>query len=63
VRPLVPRMMSPRGVAPPVSDDCAPIARTRGADAISAAASVAFRGNAIPAANPPGTWAASLRNA
>jgi hypothetical protein len=55
-------MTSPRGVAPPVSDDWAPIARTRGEEMIRAAASAASAGNAIPAANPPGTWAASLRN-
>ena len=35
------RITSPRGVAPPVSDDCAPIGRTRCADVTSAATSPA----------------------
>ena len=53
---------SPRGVAPPVSDDCAPTGSTRSALLTSAATSASLRGNATPAANPPGTCAASLRN-
>src|SRR6187549_1084098 len=56
------RTTSPRGVAPPVSDDCAPIGSTFVACATSDATSASLRGNATPAANPPGTCAASLRN-
>ena len=53
---------SPRGVAPPVNDDCAPIGSTRSAEATRAATSASSRGVATPDANPPGTCAASLRN-
>ncbi len=53
---------SPRGVAPPVRDDCAPIGNTRSASLTSAATSASFRGNATPAAKPPATCAASPRN-
>ena len=53
---------SPFGVAPPVSDDCAPIGSTAGADRISAATSASDEGTATPAANPPGKCAASSTN-
>src|SRR3989338_7326789 len=62
VRFRVLRSSSPRGVAPPVSDDCAPIGSTCRADATSALTPAALSGNATPAAYPPATWAASVRN-
>src|SRR5438309_5802278 len=54
---------SPIGVAPPVSDDCAPIGSTALADRRTSATSDSLDGKAIPAACPPGKWAASSRNA
>ena len=56
------RITSPFGVAPPVSDDWAPIGRTAGTERTSAATSASDEGVAIPAANPPGKCAASSRN-
>src|SRR4029077_12335667 len=50
------------GVAPPVSDDCAPIGSTLAADRRTAATSPSLAGDAIPAAWPPGKCAASSRN-
>ena len=58
----VPSTSSPRGVAPPVSDDCAPTGSTRSAFLTSEATSASLRGNATPAAKPPATCAASLKN-
>ena len=62
VSDLVLMSRSPLGVAPPVSDDCAPIGSTRRADCTSAETSAADFGKAMPVATPPGTCAASLRN-
>ena len=56
------RMTSPFGVAPPVSEDWAPIGKTAGTERTSAATSASDEGVAIPAANPPGKCAASSRN-
>src|SRR5207237_4031852 len=53
---------SPRGVAPPVNDDCAPTASTRSLDATIAATSSVLEGKTTPVAVPLGTCAASLRN-
>ena len=57
------RIISPRGVAPPVSDDCAPIGSRVEAARTSAATSDSEAGVPRPAANPPGKCAASSRNA
>jgi len=56
------RTISPFGVAPPVSDDCAPMGRIAGADRSNAATSASDEGTATPAANPPGKCAASSTN-
>ena len=45
---------SPTGVAPPVSDDWAPIGSTRDAARTAAASSASERGWATPVAWPPG---------
>ncbi len=55
--------VSPIGVAPPVSDDCAPMGRTLAPDRSSAAMSASVAGVTTPAAWPPGKCAASSRNA
>ena len=55
------RTTSPFGVAPPVSDDCAPIGNTFVAARTMSAISEVARGTAIPAACPPGKCAASER--
>ena len=53
---------SPIGVAPPVSDDWAPIGRTAGTERTSAATSASDAGRGDPRGNPPGKCAASSRN-
>lgn len=45
---------SPIGVAPPVTDDCAPIGKTVRAICSASATCAALVGNTIPAAWPPG---------
>ena len=54
LRRSVLRTMSPSGVAPPVSDDCAPTASTRRASRRHADTSSIDRGRSTPAALPPG---------
>jgi hypothetical protein len=49
------------GVAPPVSDDCAPMGRRLAAFRTIACTSCVDRGATMPAAWPPGKWAASER--
>src|SRR5688500_19203139 len=49
------------GVAPPVSDDWAPIGSTARAPRIASATSSAVRGKTMPCACPPGKCAASAR--
>ena len=56
---VVARMTSPIGVAPPVSDDCAPTASTDAELARMSTTSAVVRGKTRPAAWPPGKWAAS----
>ena len=51
----VERSVSPIGVAPPVSDDCAPIGRIAVACRTIAGISRVSRGTSIPAACPPGS--------
>ena len=50
---------SPRGVAPPVSEDCAPMTSTGAPRARAAATSASVSGWTRPDAKPPGKWAAS----
>src|SRR5262245_3514643 len=56
------RSRSPIGVAPPVSDDCAPIGSTLAAERRTADTSPSLAGDTIPSAWPPGKCAASSRN-
>src|SRR5687767_9811155 len=53
---------SPCGVAPPVSEDCAPTGSTRAKSRRHAESSAIDRGRATPLASPPEKCAASSRN-